>query len=180
MKASGFTLIELVSVIVIVAILSAIALPSVVDLKGEAERASLRQHSSSFRTSLLFARVSWQLSGQPGLVDNLTGFGDGTVDFNSLGYPIDGTSQGNSGGATNNNIPNNNNGDLRCRRLFQSLLIGPDSVCGGTGAQGVACDDQMFRAARSGANVCRYSLLDEPARYFEYRVLSGDVTLIDP
>lgn len=180
MKAPGFTLIELVCALVIVAILSASVLPAIVDLKGEAERASLNQHSSSFRTSVFLAHVSWLVRGQPGFVDNLAGFGDGTVDFNSIGYPIDGTTQGNSGGANNNNIPNNNNGDLRCRRLFESLLVSPASVCGGSGAQGVPCDDQMFRAGRNGANVCRYSLLDEPARYFEYRVLSGDVTLVNP
>ena len=180
MKALGFTLIELVCALVILGILSASILPAVVDLKGEAERASLTQHSSSFRTSVFLAHVSWLVRGQSGFVDNLAGFGDGTVDFNTVGYPIDGTAQGNSGGANNNNIPNNNNGDLRCLRLFQSLLVSPASVCGGTGAQSVPCDDQRFRAARNGANVCRYALLDEPVRYFEYRVLSGDVTLVDP
>lgn len=180
MKQRGFTLIELVAVIVILSILSAMAVPAYVDLKSEAEHTSLAHHSGSFRTSVLLAHVSWLVSGQSTFVDNLIGYADSTVDFNSFGYPIDGTTQGNSGGATNNNIPNNNNGDLRCRRLFEALLVGEDSVCGGAGAQGVPCDDQRFRAARNGANVCRYSLLDEPARYFEYRVLTGDVTLTNP
>jgi len=180
MRNGGFTLIELVCSIVIVSILSAIVIPAVTDVAGAARDASLSQHAGSFRTSVQFAHVMWQVSGNAGFVDNLPSFGDGTVDFNAIGYPIDGTGQGNSGGANNNNIPNNNQGDLRCRHLFQALLIGADSVCGGTGAQGVPCDDQAFHAARRGANVCRYSLLDDPARYFEYAVLTGSITLTNP
>lgn len=177
MRRSGFTMIELVCIIVILSILSALAVPAFVDLRQQALKVSLASHAGSFRTAVQFGHLTWRVYGHASLVDNLPGFGDGTVDFNNAGYPIDGTAQGNSGGAMNNNIPNNNNGDLRCRRLFEALLIGTAEACGGTGGQGVPCDSQMFRAARNGANTCRYSLLDEPGTYFEYRVLDGGISV---
>jgi prepilin-type N-terminal cleavage/methylation domain-containing protein len=180
MKSSGFTLVELMAVIVILGTLAASAMPRYADLSGAARAASLSQHAGAFETAVMLVHLRWAIDGTGSFRDNLPGFGDGTVDVNTAGYPVDGTSQGNSAGANNNNIPNNNNGDLRCRRLFDALLFSPAPVCGGTGAQGVPCADHDFQAARNGANVCRYSLRDDPSRFFEYAVLTGQVTETNP
>lgn len=176
MRNAGFTLIEFACTLVILGVLAAVVLPRVSSIADEASRASVAAHAGAFGSAVYFAHLRWAMTGYSGLVDNLPGFGDGTVDMNAAGYPIDGTSQGNSGGATNNNIPNNNNGDLRCRRLFEALLLARASVCGGTGAQGVICGEHLFLAARNGANVCRYTSRDNPASFFEYNVLNGQVT----
>ena len=176
MRSRGFTLIELVCTIVILGILAGVAAPRALSFTDEANRALVSSHAGAFGSAVYFAHLRWAMDGYGGLIDNLPGFGDGTLDMNAAGYPIDGTSQGNSGGATNNNIPNNNNGDLRCRRLFEALLLARASVCGGTGGQGVVCGEHLFLAARNGANVCRYTSRANPASFFEYSVLNGHVT----
>lgn len=68
-KEKGFTLIELVMVIVILGILAAFALPRFADLGGDARRAVVEGAHGSVKAALGITRSAWLAGGSSGDVD---------------------------------------------------------------------------------------------------------------
>jgi prepilin-type N-terminal cleavage/methylation domain-containing protein len=77
MRPSGFTLIEILMVITLVAVLSAVALPQFIDFRDDARSAVTRDRLNSFRSSIL---------GDPGTgrTGYLTHFGSPPPSLNAL------------------------------------------------------------------------------------------------
>ena len=84
-QQSGFTLIELVVVIVILGLLAATALPRFVSISGQARLASLQGVAGAVRSGAALARAQWLVLGSTG-AGNLTIDG-ATVAVNISGYP---------------------------------------------------------------------------------------------
>src|SRR5690242_4254210 len=171
MRARGFTFVELICVVVIMAVLAATAVLNFSDLTEDAEAASVEQQASAFATAVRFVQIRYVLSGKSGDVDNLPGFGDGTVDTNASGYPTD--------TANANTIPNNPAGANRCRNVFNGILSTNVPACGGT----VACTaSHAFRASTIAPQTCRFDYIRNPSppRYFVYSASSGTVTVTNP
>lgn len=84
-KEKGFTLIELVMVIVILGILAAFALPRFADLGGEARAATLEGAAASVKSASAIAHSKWLASGEP--TDPIPLEGGVTVAMSTDGYP---------------------------------------------------------------------------------------------
>lgn len=83
-RSAGFTLIELVIVIVILGILGAVAAPKLFNLQGDAYGANLNAMKSSISTSMTMANAKAQIQGEFG--ENVDVKGYDNVKFTG-GYP---------------------------------------------------------------------------------------------
>ncbi|MFN3234436.1 MAG: type II secretion system protein [Gammaproteobacteria bacterium] len=98
-KIRGFTLIELVVVISILAILAALAIPRFIDLQSEARTSAVEGLGGSVRSAAALAHAQWLAESSPSTIDmegntitlangypNLATIDDTLVDFTGFTY----------------------------------------------------------------------------------------------
>lgn len=82
-KQQGFTIIELVVVILLLGILTATALPRFMNVSDQAHGAVVNGVASGLRTGVALARASWMAKGQPATLADFN-----NLAVNSLGYVV--------------------------------------------------------------------------------------------
>ena len=164
MNRQGFTLVELVVVILLIGILAAVALPRYLAVDDQARTASVETTIGVLQTSLQQARSIWMLQADGASAENLQVFGvlqDGQIDFNANGWP----SQQWFGGIEANPITNN---VADCISVARALLNTSQTISNAPNA--------VYTPVYLGGGRCRYSYVDEPGLSFEYNSNNGDVT----
>lgn len=117
-------------------------IPRFSDLSEQAELAQTQGIAAGLRTGAVAVQAMYRSQGHSVRVQNLAGYGDGTIDTNNLGYPI-GIDKGNA----NENVGQGNAG---CTGVWRGVLIDPPSVSESN-------NNQQYRAYRhTSAKICSY------------------------
>ena len=99
-KQSGFTIIELIVVIALLGILSAVALPRFIGVTDNAHDASVEGAGAGFATGIALLKAQVVANGDLGeATADVAGYGDETLDVNADGYAV-GTTVSSGGAAS--------------------------------------------------------------------------------
>jgi prepilin-type N-terminal cleavage/methylation domain-containing protein len=148
-RFQGFTLVELVAVIVILGVLVATALPKFANLSDSAHEAVLAATGGAFKSSLSIAHGSWVVRGSIGAQNNI-GFGNNDLDVNASGWPVS-TTDGQTTIVSHDD----------CVNIWNGLMENPPSVrpfgsFGGPDPKFGSAPSTDYQATRMGPTTCWY------------------------
>ena len=159
-KSSGFTLIELVIVVVILGFLAVTAIPKFLDLTDQAKQANIEGMAGGFATGVSLVRAQWEAEARPNdggsPKKNFTTY-DGTVVY--LTVEDTGVRPGYILGTTATAI--STVADVNCVEVWNAIFQQPPSIS--TTDLNVNSSIDYF-ASKDASNLCHYYLRATLAR----------------
>jgi len=174
-KQQGFTLIELVIVIVILGILAATALPRFMNVTEEAHTAAVQGAGGGLGTAVQLVRAQWVANGEAAGDDAVANFGNSNVSVS------DGASAQNDGWPTGvtaeDSITANAAGDILCKAVWDNVMQNPPVT--DTAAASIA--DADYEVAATAVNTCTFTYQNGTGvRTIVYSAATGAVTITTP
>jgi prepilin-type N-terminal cleavage/methylation domain-containing protein len=161
-KQKGFTLTELVAIIVILGILAATAAPKFIDLTEDADEAVFLSISSAFKSGVNQVHIAWLIRGKNQAVQDFIAISDplagGDLSVNSYGYPAD-----------TRGISLTLNSEYDCLDVWRAVLDSPDALV-------LNNSSSKFQATHDNGT-CTYTYNKQDTLTVNYDSNSGEVTI---
>ncbi|MDB6096901.1 MAG: pilin [Francisellaceae bacterium] len=153
----GFTLIELVMVIILIGILVASTLPRFSNLRAQASLGSTQGIAGSFSAAVNIAHLQWLALSQ---ISSITLEGGQVVRMSSTGWPEDVTT-----------IPNGVATDAKCLEVWNAVLNNPPQ------AGATTCTGACQYLITGTANTCTFKNIQDGLgmNAITYNILTGAV-----
>lgn len=162
-KNNGFTLIELVIVIVILGVLAATAAPKFINLTDNAEEAVFLGIAGAFKSGVTQVHMAWLIRGNGQAVQDFIKISDplagGDLSVNVAGYPAD--TRGTS-------LTMNTRND--CIDVWRAVLDSQDALVEGNNSSDI-------EATYNGSNTCTYIYNKQPTLTVDYDSNTGEITV---